>query len=459
MITQTLGATAALAALLGVGGYTAYEKLAVSTVTAPTTIAAPATTATQTQLVPVLVRTPGGRAAQPERAQSPVTHHAAPTRATDRAARAKTKAEPSAPRRARAADTDGRRRPQATQRTSAASATPLVWYQPKNAQKPQLVRVEVRQTGGRTAGGEAGYQLVAMDGSIILVGDDAELIANTGDTSSSGVVALGVDGSSLTSGASRSSGAADDPNASHANGSLAALRSGSQQSGGSAAISGFEDHSISVLGDGQIVTYDDSNVFIDRNGRINANTGDTDSSGLNAVDVHNSRVRAGNSGDGEDSEEAADEEEQDEADDAEDTTDATPDPAEQEESSEDDEDTADATPDPAEQEESTEDDETPAGVDQQSGRSGHRASVTDEGASTAEGDETFVVGADGFDDVSIRTRGNQNLVSYDDSNVVIGGTGDVNAQVGDADTGGTVVMGIHDSDVSGGCEGDLCDTE
>ena len=67
-----------------------------------------------------------------------------------------------------------------------------------------------------------------------------------------------------------------------------------------------------------------------------------------------------------------------------------------------------------------------------------------------------MVGADGYDDVSIRTRGNRDIVSYDDSNVVIGGTGNVNAQIGDSDTGGAVVMGIRNSDVEAGCEGDLC---
>ena len=82
--------------------------------------------------------------------------------------------------------------------------------------------------------------------------------------------------------------------------------------------------------------------------------------------------------------------------------------------------------------------------------------VTDEGASIATGRSSLVVGADGFDDVSIRSQGDRNIVSYDDSNVVIGGTGNVNAQIGDSDTGGAVVMGVHNSDVQAGCEGDLC---
>ena len=41
------------------------------------------------------------------------------------------------------------------------------------------------------------------------------------------------------------------------------------------------------------MTYDDSNVFIDRDGKINANTGDTDSAGLNAVATLRSTVTAG----------------------------------------------------------------------------------------------------------------------------------------------------------------------
>ena len=40
----------------------------------------------------------------------------------------------------------------------------------------------------------------------------------------------------------------------------------------------------------------------------------------------------------------------------------------------------------------------------------------------------------------MRAEGEDKIVSYDDSNVVIGGTGDVNAQIGDSDTGGTVAM-------------------
>ncbi|MQA89420.1 MAG: hypothetical protein GEU90_04185 [Gemmatimonas sp.] len=80
------------------------------------------------------------------------------------------------------------------------------------------------------------------------------------------------------------------------------------------AISGFEDHSVSVMGNDQIVTYDDSNVFVERSGQINTNTGDTDSSGLNVVDVTHSRIRSGNSGDAEGNGDEEDEEVEDEED-------------------------------------------------------------------------------------------------------------------------------------------------
>ena len=175
------------------------------------------------------------------------------------------------------------------------------------------------------------YQVLATHGSVVYIGENGHLIGNTGPTSSSGVVALGVDDSTLQTGASTAevgqlaslmgSGStvqAGDPVGgvpSHANSSFAILMPGAGASGSGTAISGFEDHSVSVIGNDQIVTYDDSNVLIDRDGLINANTGDTDSSGLNAVDVVGSYVGSGNSGDGEgDSEDEADE--TDEADEA-----------------------------------------------------------------------------------------------------------------------------------------------
>ncbi|MFD7310348.1 hypothetical protein [Promicromonospora sp. NPDC059942] len=303
------------------------------------------------------------------------------------------------------------------------------------------------------------YQVLAADGSIVYVGADGRLVANTGAVSSSGVLALGSDGSGLRSGessvsapptaASPASSPASSPAASTAQGGATAGTHQNDSFGGmllgygpgsSMAISGFEDHSVSVVGSDQIVTYDDSNVFLGRDGRINANTGDTDSSGLNAVDVTGSVVRSGNSGDAEDTEEDEGDEEEGE-----------------EEEGEEEEPGAGA-------EEGTED-EGPAvpplgppapGPTTSGPTTSGQATVTDEGESSATGNGALVVGADGFDDVSIRSRGDRNVVTYDDSNVVIGGTGPVNTQIGDSDTGGAVVMGVHGSDVRAGCEGDLC---
>ncbi|MCW2762908.1 MAG: hypothetical protein JWR85_3109 [Marmoricola sp.] len=336
-----------------------------------------------------------------------------------------------------------------------------------------------RETGERETGERAAAQpqspaaagsrrgagpgiVMATRGAIVYVGDNGRLTANTGATSSSGAVALGVEGSDLQSGdsgdvkaatraqrtAARQGAAARQGGqpVGHENSTLGELAKRGKGPRGT-AVSGFEDHSVSVLGDDQIVTYDDSNVFIDRKGLINANTGDTDSSGLNAVDVGGSTVRAGNSGD---SEGGGGEEAEEEA------TGLPPAPSDERK-----------LPDRGATSRTTA--PTPAGTDEgdaeqggggsagvRSGRGQSSGTVTDEGASIATGKNAFVVGADGVDDVSIRSHGRNDIVTYDDSNVAIDGEGQVNAQIGDSDTGGGVVMGIHDSDVRAGCEGDLC---
>ncbi|SDS04103.1 hypothetical protein [Microlunatus soli] len=322
--------------------------------------------------------------------------------------------------------------------------------------------------------------IVAANGGIVYIGDDGRLIANTGAVSASGVVALDTRESALASGRSTGSGSplrvrpqrpttaagsisdlADRPDGQRepaeamSDGSLAGVLSGlGSRSGGATSISGLEDHSVNVRGDDQIVTYDDSNVFINRNGRINANTGDTDSSGLNAVDVSGSTVRSGNSGDREDQEEA--DEGSEEAEDEEPADARTH--ADKEGSAEHEADSADRGV-PVERARSggrADSNRPAADTPIAADRARARASVTDEGASTADGDDALVIGADGIDDVSIRSHGNRNVISYDDSNVVIGGSGAVNAQIGDSDTGGAVVMGIKHSDVRAGCEGDRC---
>ncbi|MFI2486134.1 hypothetical protein ACH47X_04460 [Promicromonospora kroppenstedtii] len=303
-------------------------------------------------------------------------------------------------------------------------------------------------------GRRVSYQVLAADGSIVYVGADGQLVANTGAVSSSGVLALGSTGSDLRSGRSVSGPAPATPlsaSGTHRNDTFGGMFLGSGPgSGRSMAISGFEDHSVSVVGDDQVVTYDDSNVFLGRDGQINANTGDTDSSGLNAVDVTGSVVRSGNSGDAED-EEGSDEEEDEEGSDEEEDEEGS----DEEEDEEDEEEAAEDGPAGADEDEAAGPPVPATGPPAGAATSGY-ATVTDEGASSATGPGAIVVGADGFDDVSIRSRGQRNVVTYDDSNVVIGGSGPVNTQIGDSDTGGAVVMGVHGSDVRAGCEGDLC---
>jgi hypothetical protein len=292
------------------------------------------------------------------------------------------------------------------------------------------------------------------------------------------------------------------------------------------AISGFEDHSVSVIGNDQVVTYDDSNVFIERNGPVNANTGDTDSSGLNVVDVTGSRIRSGNSGDAEEDGYAlsgGDEDGQQPAPQENPPAGQAQPPAGQPSgrqggseggsqpvvtrvssahSNLSAEAPAGQTPSPSGRPRPGRSQGGPNGGPKGGSKGGSQdlrtrvaatgpnqptappddassadgavaapnaapsypplqggqsfGTVTDEGSSAEIGDNNYVVGADGFDDVSIRSSGNRNIVTYDDSNLVIGGSGPVNAQIGDSDTGGTVVMGVHASDVEGGCEGDLC---
>ena len=54
-----------------------------------------------------------------------------------------------------------------------------------------------------------------------------------------------------------------------------------------------------------------------------------------------------------------------------------------------------------------------------------------------------------MDDRGVTVYGNRNAVTYDDGNATVGGTGDVNSQIGDSANGGTVVMKVVDSTIVG----------
>jgi hypothetical protein len=279
-----------------------------------------------------------------------------------------------------------------------------------------------------------------------------------------------------------------------------------------ADIAGWEDHSILTRGTGNLNTYDDSNVFIDRTGKINANTGDLDSAGLNAVATVRSTVAAGpHCDDGCDNESVITSQlgAFDEADVAidghgnvvmpdvfdsdnigtpttgnlpgdvfdEDDIAVRPDgstfvPGSDDDELEDDSPTDDSPGAPEGAEETFEACEagpTPSGRNipcpgeiPQAANSVVDDSVDDAdegtGSDTDEDgaeavlppDGSLTVGGDGIDDLSARVDGTGNVATYDDSNVVIGGTGDVNAQIGDADTGGVAVMDTIDSVAHGG---------
>ena len=74
---------------------------------------------------------------------------------------------------------------------------------------------------------------------------------------------------------------------------------------------------------------------------------------------------------------------------------------------------------------------------------------TDEGTTLASGNDALVIGADGYDDDDIRALGENIMITRDDGNVVIGGAGDVNAQIGDTEQG-ALVMDVDRTVTQGG---------
>jgi hypothetical protein len=153
------------------------------------------------------------------------------------------------------------------------------------------------------------------------------------------------------------------------------------------------------------LTNNDSNLFFHRAGLLNGNTGDTHTSGLNVVDATGSLVRSGSSG-------------------------APPDPA------------------PLDQ---TSVGSSPAVVGSVPAPGAASASVAGaNGTATATGADSLVIGGAGVVDAGVQMHGDRNVTTSDDGNVAVGGVGDVNAQVGDSDTSGAVVMDVADSEITTG---------
>jgi hypothetical protein len=74
---------------------------------------------------------------------------------------------------------------------------------------------------------------------------------------------------------------------------------------------------------------------------------------------------------------------------------------------------------------------------------------TDDGTTLASGADAVVVGGDGYDDDDNRAVGENILLTRDDGNIAIGGWGDVNSQIGDSEQG-AVIMNVNRVFIQGG---------
>ncbi len=109
--------------------------------------------------------------------------------------------------------------------------------------------------------------VIANNGAIVSVGDNTVLTANTGDAGASGVIALDVDGSAVTSGTSGLSGwtggSSEPPPGSPTGtqGSVSTSATSSAPAGGApgtraVAIAGYQDKTITVVGNDNLLTND-----------------------------------------------------------------------------------------------------------------------------------------------------------------------------------------------------------
>jgi hypothetical protein len=278
--------------------------------------------------------------------------------------------------------------------------------------------------------------VIANNGSIVSVGDNTVLTANTGDASSSGVIGLDVAGSAVTSGNSDVSGSAAEPSPTQPGSptgpqsSVSTVTTATPPAGGgpgtrSVAIAGYEDKSLDVAGNGNLLTSNDSNLFYQRTGHLNGNTGDTDTSGLNVVDATRSRVVSGNS------------------------QAPPPDPAPSDQPGVTSSPEA-AAPAPAPGTAPTPAPVSSAGAPAPAPGAATASVASANGTATATGADSLAIGGRGVVDTGVQVHGDRNVTISDDGNVAVGGVGDVNAQVGDSNTSGAEVMHVADSEITTG---------
>ena len=229
---------------------------------------------------------------------------------------------------------------------------------------------------------------------------------------------------------------------------------------------GWESFRVDVAGAGITVTADDSNLFRDRDGKLNGNTGDTDASGLNVTDATDSVIFGSESADeapyqtladalvelaGGRPEPAADDDEDADVEDLGDEEQEADEPLGDVISASTARATASAVVAPADDDDAADEgwdfpyDAWVSALDPDVAT----AVNTDEGTTLASGADAVAVGGDGYDDDDIRAAGSDITITRDDGNVVLGGTGDVNAQIGDSEQG-AVIMDVERTFIRGG---------
>jgi hypothetical protein len=247
------------------------------------------------------------------------------------------------------------------------------------------------------------------------------------------------------------------------------------------AFSEWESYRTDLAGNNNLVTTDDSNFFRDHNGKINGNTGDTDASGLNVTDATDADIVGTTSADvapwqvdppDDGSDAGSDDDSNSEAPDPSEPGDAPDEnPGEnltttmmaraiqpsthtalaavstaQSCSGDEGDCPDDSSPPPTVPDDSDFPySEWVARANRNIGTSIH----TDEGTTLASGADALVIGGDGYDDDDNRAAGNNNIITRDDDNVVLGGTGKVNAQIGDSEQG-AVIMDVNRVHIQGG---------
>lgn len=217
------------------------------------------------------------------------------------------------------------------------------------------------------------------------------------------------------------------------------------------AIAEWESYRTDIAGRNIVVATDDSNLFMNRDGKLNGNTGDTDASGLNVTDARNSIIRGTESADappwgGSGSDDDEEEEEEDDDEDTDTGDDLTIGSTARVSTSG--AIAAVTTNDAQSLLESNSEFPFTAWLRQISGDTAS-AIHTDEGTTLASGQDAIVIGGDGYDDDDNRAVGENLVLTRDDCNVVIGGSGAVNAQIGDSEQG-AVIMDVDNVLIEGG---------